>query len=61
MVTRLGSALDFTALTARAVNTESAEIVRQNYGFDWKNGISSVTLDPAEERYYLEVRRIEAD
>lgn len=61
MVTRLGSALDFTALTARAVNTKSAEIVRQNYGFDWKNGISSVTLDPAEEHYYLEVRRIEAD
>ena len=42
MVTRLGSSLDF---------------VRQNYGFDWANGVDEVKLDQSVEHYYLEVRR----
>lgn len=58
MVTKLGSNLDFTAQTAKAVNTGEVEIVRQNYGFDWENGITEVTLDPDMEHYYLEVRAI---
>ena len=57
LVTRLGTRLDFTAQTAKAVNTDGVEIVRQNFGFDWANGADTVTLDPAEEHYYLEVRR----
>lgn len=57
MVTRLGAGLDFTALTARAVNTEYTEIVRQNYGFDWNHGVSAVALDLDTEHYYLEVRQ----
>lgn len=57
IVTRLGSSLDFTSQTARTVNTEGVEIVRQNYGFDWANGVNEVTLDPSVEHYYLEVRR----
>lgn len=61
MVTRLGSSLDFTAQTARTVNTDGLEIVRQNYGFDWANGIDEVELDQSVEHYYLEVRRAETE
>lgn len=57
MVTKLGSTLDFMSQTARTVNTDGLEIVRQNYGFDWANGVNEVTLDPSVEHYYLEVRR----
>lgn len=61
MVTKLGSDLDVTCQTAEAVNTECVEIVRQNYGFDWENGGNTVTLDPEEEHYFLEVRRAKTD
>lgn len=61
MVTKLGSDLEFTRQTAGAVNTEYVEIVRQNYGFDWENGVNAVTLDRSEEHYFLEVRRVKAD
>lgn len=57
-VTKLGSNLDFTAQRAKAVNTDEVEIVRQNYGFDWANGVNEVALDPSVEHYYLEVRAI---
>lgn len=60
LVTRLGTNLNFTAQSAKVINTENVEIVRQNFGFDLANGVNTVTLDPAEERYYLEVRRSEA-
>ena len=33
-------------------------IVRQNFGFDLEKGVNTVTLDPAEEHYYLEVKRL---
>lgn len=56
-MTKLGSTLSFSSQTARAVNTDQVEIVRQNYGFDWENGIAEVNLDPDTEHYYLEVRR----
>ena len=56
LVTGLGSTLDFTGQTTALVNTENIEIVRQNLGFDLENGVTEVTLDPAEPRYYLEVR-----
>lgn len=59
MVTRLDTSLEFTQQIAKAVNTVGVEIVRQNFGFDWANGINTVPLDPAEEHYYLEVRRAE--
>lgn len=58
LVTKLGTNLDFTAQTVKAVNTDGVEIVRQNFGFDWENGVDTVTLDPAVEHYYLEVRRV---
>lgn len=61
MVTKLGSTLDFTSQTAKAVNTDGVEIVRQNYGFDWANGVNEVTLDQSVEHYYLEVRKAAAE
>ena len=56
MVTQLGSALDLTAQTAALVNTDGIELVRQNLGFDLENGVTKVSLEPAEEHYYLEIR-----
>lgn len=60
LVTKLGTNLSFTAQTAKAVNTDGVEIVRQNFGFDWENGVDTVTLDPSTEHYYLEVRQSKA-
>lgn len=57
LVTKLGTNLDIAAQTAKTVNTDGVEIVRQNYGFDWENGVDTVALDPEQEHYYLEVRR----
>ena len=57
LVTALGSNLTFTGQTAALTGWEEMEIVRQNFGFDPENGVTSVTLDPGEEHYYLEVRR----
>ena len=49
--------MDFTTQTAAVMNTEGLEVVRQNYGFDWANGVNAVTLDQSVDHYYLEVRR----
>ena len=57
LVTALGSNLTFTGQSAALTGWEEMEIVRQNFGFDPENGVTSVTLDPGEEHYYLEVRR----
>lgn len=56
LVTRLGSALDFTAQTAALANTDNIEIIRQNLGFDLENGVAEVLLNVEQEHYYLEVR-----
>lgn len=56
LVTRLGSNLACSVQTATLEDRGQIEIVRQNFGFDLEKGITTVTLDPAEEHYYLEVR-----
>lgn len=56
LVTKLGSNLACSAQTATLEDRGQIEIVRQNFGFDLEKGITTVTLDPAEEHYYLEVR-----
>lgn len=56
LVTKLGSNLACAAQTATLQDRGQIEIVRQNFGFDLEQGIATVTLDPAEEHYYLEVR-----
>ena len=61
MVMTLGTALEFTQVTASIVLGDEIELVRQNFGFDLENGVTQVTLDPATEHYYLEVRRISAE
>ena len=58
LVTQLGSTLTFTGQTATLEDRGQIQIVRQNFGFDLENGGKTVTLDPAEEHYYLEVRRL---
>lgn len=59
MVTRLGSNLHFSGLTAELVNTELIEIIRQNFGFDLESGIDRVTLDSDTPHYYLEIRTVD--
>ena len=56
-VTQLGNTLAFSQQTAELLDHGVIEIVRQNFGFDPAAGITSVTLDPTAEHYYLEVRR----
>lgn len=56
LVTRLGSNLACSAQTATLEDRGQIEIVRQNFGFDLEQGITTVPLDPAEDHYYLEVR-----
>lgn len=55
-VTELGSNLTCTGQRAAIEDRGLIEIVRQNFGFDLKNGVKSVDLDPTQEHYYLEVR-----
>ena len=57
LVTELGSNLACTAQTATLADRGLITIVRQNFGFDLKNGVNTVPLDPDTEHYYLEVRR----
>jgi len=59
MATRLGSNLSFEEQTAEIRNTKYIEIVRQNFGFDLSGNVTSVTLDPAIEHYYLEIRAVD--
>ncbi len=56
LVTQLGSVLAFTGQAAVRVPCDGLEIVRQNFGFDPEEGVRNVTLDPAQEHYYLEVQ-----
>lgn len=60
MVTGLGSSLTFTGQEATLVDHGVVEILRQNFGFDPAAGVNTVTLDPAQEHYYLEVRRADS-
>jgi hypothetical protein len=59
MVTRLGSNLEFTEMTASLRNTENIEILNQNFGFDLEGGIDSVTLNPEIPHYYLEIKSVD--
>lgn len=61
LVTQLGSDLNCTVQTATLEDRGQIEIVRQNFGFDLENGVTAVTLDPAREHYYLEVKRAERE
>ncbi len=58
LVAQLGSDLMFTSLTATLADHGQIEIIRQNFGFDLLSRSLTVNLDPSEEHYYLEVRRL---
>lgn len=55
---KLGSNLACTSQSATLEDRGLIKIVRQNFGFDLETGVNTVTLDPSEDRYYLEVRRL---
>lgn len=61
LVTALGSCLTCSDQRATLEDRGLIEIVRQNFGFDLETGVKTVTLDPEEPHYYLEVRPREAD
>lgn len=56
-VTRLGSTLTFTAQRATLSHTEEIVLTGNSFGFDLKAGVTAVTLDPAQEHYWLQVRK----
>lgn len=58
VVTRLGSNLNCTKQTATLEDRGQVEIIRQNFGFDLAQGVRTVSLDPAAEHYYLEVKHL---
>ena len=57
-VTQAGTALTFTDLTVSVDTRGQVEILDQNLGLDPENGTAEAVLDPAQERYYLVVRRV---
>ena len=59
LLTRAGSNLTFTGLTAQLFGCDGVELTGQNYGFDPEQGITTVDLDLETEHYYLELRRQE--
>ncbi len=56
LTTQIGSNLNFTAQYVALANTDTIEIVSQNFGFDTVNGITFVALSLLEEHYYLNIR-----
>ena len=55
LTTQLGSLLEFTEQAAALEGAEYIAILDQNFGFDPAQGILEVALDPAQERYFLDV------
>ena len=55
LTTLLGSVLRFASQSAALAGEEYIVILDQNFGFDPEQGVLEVTLDPAQERYYLAV------
>ena len=58
MATQLGSNLTFTEQTASICKHEQIEIIDQNFGFDPKNGITTVPLHLNQEHYWIQVRKL---
>jgi hypothetical protein len=57
MVTALGTDIHFTEQTASIVlNTETQEIIDQNFGFDPENGVTTVILAPETEHYWMDLK-----
>ena len=57
LMTSLGSALDITEQTVGTINMDGAELVDNNFGFDWENGVTEVVLDNSVQHYWMKVRR----
>lgn len=59
MVTKLGSDLNITDQYAGIRLPANVQIIRQNFGFDPENGVTTVELDREQEHYYLELKPVE--
>ncbi|MBP3587867.1 MAG: hypothetical protein J6J51_02430, partial [Clostridia bacterium] len=57
LVTQLGSSLTFTEQQASISNFENFAMIRQNFGFDPKHGITIVPLNPDVEYYWMDVQK----
>ena len=55
LATKLGSDLNFTALSSSLTNTDRIRLGAQNFGFDLEKGITNVSLDLQTDRYYMEI------
>ena len=55
LTTGLGSRLTFTEQQASLSNWEEFRIIDQNFGFDLRRGITTVTLDPQVEYYWMDI------
>lgn len=56
LVTGLGSDLCFSKVTAELTDSDSFELVDQNFGFDLQRGVTRVELSLQQEHYYLKLR-----
>jgi hypothetical protein len=56
MLAKQNSSFAFESITAVISGAEHIDIVRQNFGFQPDNGISSVLLDLETPHYFIEVR-----
>ncbi len=59
LATVLGSTLQFTAQYASVRGLEAVELLENSFGFDPAAGVTEVRLDPAQEHYWLKLRRAE--
>ena len=57
LMTSLGSGLNITEQIVRTVNIDSAELVDNNFGFDWENSVTEVILDSNVQQYWMQVKR----
>ena len=57
LTTTLDSTLRFTEQRAGISGWEWVEILDQNFGFDPKQGVTEVVLDPAVEYYWMDLRK----
>lgn len=56
LATRLGTSLVLTEQRASLSETGQIEIVENNFGFDLPAGVSTVTLDPETEHYWMKIK-----
>lgn len=57
VATQLGSCMAFTKQTATITGHQNISILDQNFGFDLRKGVTTVTFDPKVQQYWIQVRK----